>query len=306
MRGYAGPKWQGRVAKTMKGSCFSRMMRLPLTRVLVLWMLSSVAAPALDRWAFRERGYYEPLLAEPRAAALQILFPALSDGFPFAHQPGRHLGWDISVGKEIPMFGMATNSQDPLPPGAFGWGLWVPIGFHMTEDLSKDPSAPILNTDYRFGTMLKGQFGIPAKGRMTESHVGIRFVPWAHESTHIGDEFTLSALDAHPEAFKRVNVSYEYWELGVSFEPNFGQDGLDHFKFRFGYIRLWDQAKGWYNHDLLQPRGGMVAATQDFHFGPGTVTGYTPAAPNTTSFRAEPCTSPPPVGARARPSAHRR
>ena len=45
---------------------------------------------------------------------------------------------------------------------------------------------------------------------------------------------------------------------------------------------------------------------QDFHFGPGTVTGYTPAAPNTTSFRAEPCTSPPPVGARARPSAHRR
>ena len=47
-------------------------------------------------------------------------------------------------------------------------------------------------------------------------------------------------------------------------------------------------------------------SNQDFHFGPGTVTGYTPAAPNTTSFRAEPCTSPPPVGARARPSAHRR
>ncbi len=49
-----------------------------------------------------------------------------------------------------------------------------------------------------------------------------------------------------------------------------------------------------------------VLLDQDFHFGPGTVTGYTPAAPNTTSFRAEPCTSPPPVGARARPSAHRR
>ncbi len=45
---------------------------------------------------------------------------------------------------------------------------------------------------------------------------------------------------------------------------------------------------------------------QDFHFGPGTVAVYTRAAPKTTSFRAEPCTSPPPVGARARPSAHRR
>ena len=51
---------------------------------------------------------------------------------------------------------------------------------------------------------------------------------------------------------------------------------------------------------------GAYPLNQDFHFGPGTVTGYTPAAPNTTSFRAEPCTSPPPVGARARPSAHRR
>ena len=30
--------------------------------------------------------------------------------------------------------------------------------------------------------------------------------------------------------------------------------------------------------------------TPTFHFGPGTVTVYTRAAPNTTSFRAEPCT----------------
>ena len=44
---------------------------------------------------------------------------------------------------------------------------------------------------------------------------------------------------------------------------------------------------------------------QDFHFGPGTVTVYTRAAPNTTSFRAEPCTSPPAAGPKARPSAHR-
>ena len=31
-------------------------------------------------------------------------------------------------------------------------------------------------------------------------------------------------------------------------------------------------------------------SSQDFHFGPGTVTVYPRAAPNTTSFRAEPCT----------------
>ena len=30
--------------------------------------------------------------------------------------------------------------------------------------------------------------------------------------------------------------------------------------------------------------------SQDFHLGPGTVKVYPRAAPNTTSFRAEPCT----------------
>ena len=56
----------------------------------------------------------------------------------------------------------------------------------------------------------------------------------------------------------------------------------------------------------LRPLVVGRSSSQDFHFGPGTATVYTRAAPNITSFRAEPCTSPPPVGARARPSAHRR
>ena len=52
--------------------------------------------------------------------------------------------------------------------------------------------------------------------------------------------------------------------------------------------------------------GAVYQLYQDFRFGPGTAIVYIRAAPNTTSFRAEPCTSPPPVGARARPSVHRR
>ncbi len=51
---------------------------------------------------------------------------------------------------------------------------------------------------------------------------------------------------------------------------------------------------------------GRRPLDQDFHFGPGTVKVYTRAAPKTTSFRAEPCTSPPAAGPKARPSAHRR
>ena len=249
----------------MKHTSINRLKRLAFASTVLMAVQPAIQAQSWETWTFRERGYYDPLVAEPRAATMKFLFPGYSDEFPFSFRPGRHVGWDISVGKELPIFGMSTNPVDPLPSGTFGWGLWVPVSFHMAEDLTKDPSAPILNTDYRFGVMLKAQIGLPEKGTMTGSHLGFRFVPWAHESTHIGDEFTLSALDAHGDEFKRVNVSYEYWELGVSFEPNFGRDGLDHLKFRFAYLRLWDQAKGWYDRELFQPRGGIIpASTRNF------------------------------------------
>ena len=58
--------------------------------------------------------------------------------------------------------------------------------------------------------------------------------------------------------------------------------------------------------EVLNEVFGLGPLDQDFRFGPGTATVYIGAGPNATSFRAEPCTSAPPVGARARPSAHRR
>ena len=63
---------------------------------------------------------------------------------------------------------------------------------------------------------------------------------------------------------------------------------------------------GWTLIRSVSTAGLIGGVNQDFHFGPGTVTVYTRAAPNTTSFRAEPCTSPPAAGPKARPSAHRR
>ena len=50
----------------------------------------------------------------------------------------------------------------------------------------------------------------------------------------------------------------------------------------------------------------FLAFNQDFHFGPGTATVYTRSAPNSTSFHAEPCTSPLLVVARAGSTAHSR
>ena len=213
-------------------------------------------------WIFERHAYYDPLSAEPRAAAMKILFPGRSSSVPFAQHPGQSTVWDISVGDEIPLLGWTAGDKPESEPTAqkkFGIGVWFPLSFHMIEDISKDDSKPILNTDYRFGVMIKAQWGLPSEWHHThQSHIGLRYVPIAHESTHLGDEFTLNAR-IYGNSFERVNVSYQYWELGGSFEPNFLTDGRLETKFRGGMIHeAFHSGIGWYDAELLQPAGGTV------------------------------------------------
>jgi hypothetical protein len=234
----------------------------------ILWLLLAVVASnAQNRvWFLENKGYFDPLLADPRAAQVQVLFPGVSDAFPFSVNPGRSLVWDISVGHEFPIFGWQSNSQNAaagVAPGQVGFGLWFPISFHMIEDMSKDPSAPILDTDYRFSGQVKLQYGLPAKWLGTSySHVGLRF-QFGHESTHVGDEFTIGAIRTHPDTFVRVNVSYEYYDLAAAFEPNFGSQTRHNLKLRGGAIWLWHPEHGWYSEDvLLYPFGEMIARSR--------------------------------------------
>lgn len=239
--------------------------------VLVCAMFAGTAFDLRAEWKvtrpFERHPLYEPLFAEPRSAQIKVLFPGRSSSVPWAVNPGQSLAWDISVGDEIPIV-TVTNTRafaegDPVPQRRFAIGLTFPLSFHMVEDMGKDDSNPILNTDYRFGAMLKAQIGLPERwGKIQDGHIGIRFVPIAHESTHLGDEFTLHATQKYGNDFRRVNVSYQYWELGGSFEPNF-TDGRLQFKIRGGVIReAWNKGKGWYGSQLIQPAGGVVTPSR--------------------------------------------
>ena len=230
------------------------------------YLFAAATALAQDHWVFQNRGYYDPILAEPRAAQTSVLFPASASSFPYAVNPGRSAVWDISLGAEIPILGFATSkpSGSGTAPGAFGFGLWFPLSFHMIEDMGKDESNPILNTDYRFSGQLKVQYGLPLSVLPHYAHLGAKF-QIGHESTHIGDEFTLGALRAHANEFERVNVSYEYYDLAGSFEPNFGALGRYQLKLRGGNIWLWRPENGWYSPQLLQPFGKFIALSNRNH-----------------------------------------
>lgn len=165
--------------------------------------------------------------------------------------PGRRRIWDIGLGKEVALFGYETSdgSTGPFSAGEWGMGLWMPVSFHMVEDF-KDRSAPIVNTDYRFSGMFKAQIGV---------YDGFQFggrLQVGHESTHLGDEFTLGAQK--DETFQRVNVSYEYWEWGVSPEWRFQSAPEHHVVLRLGGIGLINDDNSFYSTTLLFPEGDTI------------------------------------------------
>ena len=214
---------------------------LSLAAALVA-LLPASAAAQLNMWTFKDLPYYEPLTAEPRAARMEVTIPAWAKEFPHSEESGTRFAWQVTLGREAPIVGVRTERVNGrVGKGHWGLGLWTPISFHMIEDF-KDESAPIVDTDYRFGTMIKFQYGLKE-----DFWLGLKFVPWAHESTHLGDEYTIIA-SRRPD-FERVNPSFEYYEYGISFEKVFGADRLQLIA-RHGGINLWGD-DGYYSDHLL-------------------------------------------------------
>jgi Protein of unknown function (DUF1207) len=183
-----------------------------LVLILLLWPLPSGADTKW--WSFDDRRYYEPLIAGVREAHLSALFLAAGDPIEFqVSDDDPRMIWDIDVGGELPVVGWesAASESGRLDEHEWGIGLWIPLDFHMVEDLS-DRSGPIVNNDYRFGGMLKAQCGI-ARGQWLSArlHSG-------HESTHLGDEFSIVGQRQFPTTFERINVSWEYLDLGLLYE----------------------------------------------------------------------------------------
>lgn len=183
-----------------------------LTLLLVLWPYP-VSAQA-QWWSFEDRRYYEPLIAGVREPHLSALFLAVGDPMEFqVSNDDPRMIWDIDVGGELPVVGWESDATESgrVPTDEFGVGLWIFLDFHMIEDLS-DRSGPIVNNDYRFGGMFKAQHGLS-----TDEWLAAR-LQFGHESTHLGDEFSIVGQREFPTTFERINVSWEYVDLGVLYE----------------------------------------------------------------------------------------
>lgn len=128
------------------------------------------------------------------------------------------------------------------------WSLSIPISFSVWFDFTEERTSPILNTDYRFALLEFNYSRILNNKRI--NNIGFRFIPFFHESTHIGDELILSKLrDTIPVA--RINVSYETFEFAVIINDPYSNKSKNH-SARLGAKFLWNPTKGYYTADSLE------------------------------------------------------
>jgi hypothetical protein len=164
---------------------------------------------------FEPRPWYDPLIADPRAAQISVIGVAMGRAFPYSLSTGGRPVYELSLGKELPILvrERGTEGDRPIAPGAWGFGYWFPVSMHVVGDL-KDPRRPIVNTDYRFGVTFKLAHGLANHPRDKLSFK----VEFGHESSHVGDEFLINARGKYPETFDRVDVTYQFLEGGASWD----------------------------------------------------------------------------------------
>jgi hypothetical protein len=219
---------------------------------------------------FAERDWYTPLVAEARGAHSELLITGQSAPFPYMSETGPLTVWDISFGKELPVaaWDKGAAGTSLLDCRGWGFGVWVPGSFHMIADASHD-STPILNHDYRLSVVFKVARGVTPRDLVSAK------VQLGHESTHVGDEFAIRAINEYGDGFQRINVSYEYVEFGVNWDHVFGLNRQQMVSLRVSGVHTaaFGGDVGWYSTELID---GTTIQPSRMNFEPAIGVEYRP------------------------------
>jgi hypothetical protein len=251
--------------------------------ILFLAIASSVAAqtpPApcdttkasgeLTFQPFATRAWFQPLIAEPRGAQTQFYLWGQAKSFPYM-SGGSHINlWEVNVGKELPVGAFEKGATDGSLLDCHGWGLglWVPGSLHLIANTG-EMSVPILNQDYRMAIAVKLAHAVTPRDLVSiKAQLG-------HESTHLGDEFVVQAIETYGDDFLRVNVSFEYLEIGVDWQRFLGASRQHSIAVRGSAVQSmgFGGAPGWYSP---QASNGRFIYTSAVNFEPGVGAEYLP------------------------------
>lgn len=170
---------------------------------------------------FRDYQYYKPMMANIRSPRAYVRHYAVEDPVPFTNRAPDGTDhsvfgfFDFGYGESFPLMGWNLDAQEPENClEANGLALFIQGSAHSLIDMDTE-SHDVLNTDFRIGGGLVARFA---------KHLSAR-LQYFHESTHVGDEYVLGAVD--DDDFLRYNVSYEAWEAYLAADHYDAENDLD-------------------------------------------------------------------------------
>ncbi len=203
---------------------------------------------------FKQTNTLKPFLSEIRNPLIKAevgFLNKLDNSYfveDFTHRPFV----ESNLGVIIPLFGYTNKSSH------FHFVSGGIIGNNVLVDLFGPPTAAVINTDYFFGIRTGA---IKYYDNKYIRNAGFIFVPFFHESAHIGDEFALHGYQTVPD-FKRINLSYETWELvAVINDPDTIRSNL--LSFKTGVQGLWNIKDGYYFADSLEVQGAYIPDSEN-------------------------------------------
>ena len=223
---------------------------------------------------FEDRAWFQPLAASPREAQMQFLGFGVSHPSEYMTRPGYHKVWDITLGKELPIFAVSQAAHpDRIDRGCWGAGLWFPVDSHFLLDFTEDQQ-PIVNNGYHVAFAGKVVYGLTDRDQIAGK------LEVEHESDHMSDEAVINALALYGDRFRRVDVNYQSLEIGVSWDRRYRAGTITH---RFSTLWTLDgwghpgfYSPGIHGHDPILPSTRNYEPAYGFQFMPAAAHGLRP------------------------------
>ncbi len=186
--------------------------------LLCICLLISAAVHAGEKSDSRGKNTFRFLPPEPlfKAYIAESLSTANHFEIQWANKAPPGYPWPEGYGKR-PLISIRLGMELPVMGGNIGnwaWYFGFPLSLNFLTDMFQADTAPVVNTDYWFGTRLEVLYKLNTRW---PRNIGLRLLPFYHESTHIGDEVSLYWSRQDPEYY-RINVSYEAWEFVIGLD----------------------------------------------------------------------------------------
>lgn len=186
-------------------------------------------------YTFTKRGFYQPFVSEI-SSTLNDISLGKSSSNKFSGRDSKKLVVnEVHLGFDMPLLYVEKSN--------FKWAMSLPVSIHMIWAPFDKITSPIINNDYRFGLSFAGSTNL---NNSYIKNLSFKVTPFAHESAHLGDELTIDGFQSSDKFF-RINVSYEYYELGLTLnDPEILEENT--LSFRIGFIGLIRPNVGYYTY----------------------------------------------------------